>query len=539
MNYLSKGYGTKATPQSEAIPGSTQTMNSAGGFAWSVDDRTRVRRFLILGSEGGTYYQRERELTKENIAAGLRMLAEDGAWLVNEIVSVSLAGRAPKVNPTIFLLAAACNAPELATRRAAFRAIPVVCRTGTHLFTFCRYVEQFRGWGRGLKSAVADWYFQDTSKLALQAVKYRQREGWTHRDVLRLTHPKTKDERLEGVWKFMLSGISDPVVANDAIGREAIITGFLLAQRSSTPKDTARLVTEYGLPREAVKPEHLTDAGVWEALLHSGAHGMPMHALVRNLGNMGKLGLLDQLGSQSSYVIDRLHDQEGITRSRLHPIGVLAALMTYASGHGARGSGVWKPNPQVVDALDSAFYLAFGNVKPIGKPTMLAVDVSGSMGMGEVAGIPGLTPRVAAAAMTLVTAAVEPDYGIFAFSGGFVPLDVTPRMRLTEVLAVVDRYNFDRTDCAQPMLFALRKKVAVDTFVVYTDSETWAGSVHPVQALERYRREVRPGARSAVVGMVSNGFTIADPDDAGMLDLVGFDTATPELIRSFGAGELA
>jgi 60 kDa SS-A/Ro ribonucleoprotein len=36
-----------------------------------------------------------------------------------------------------------------------------------------------------------------------------------------------------------------------------------------------------------------------------------------------------------------------------------------------------------------------------------------------------------------------------------------------------------------------------------------------------------------VVGMASNGFTIADPDDAGMLDVVGFDTVTPNLIADF------
>ena len=35
------------------------------------------------------------------------------------------------------------------------------------------------------------------------------------------------------------------------------------------------------------------------------------------------------------------------------------------------------------------------------------------------------------------------------------------------------------------------------------------------------------------VGMVSNGFSIADPDDAGMLDVVGFDAATPVVIADF------
>jgi 60 kDa SS-A/Ro ribonucleoprotein len=41
-----------------------------------------------------------------------------------------------------------------------------------------------------------------------------------------------------------------------------------------------------------------------------------------------------------------------------------------------------------------------------------------------------------------------------------------------------------------------------------------------------------------VVGMTSNGFSIADPTDGGMLDVVGFDTATPQLIAEFARGTL-
>ena len=48
-------YNTKVTPQSEPIPGSKQVPNSAGGHSFEVDIWTRLNRFLILGTEGGTY----------------------------------------------------------------------------------------------------------------------------------------------------------------------------------------------------------------------------------------------------------------------------------------------------------------------------------------------------------------------------------------------------------------------------------------------------------------------------------------------------
>lgn len=57
-------------------------------------------------------------------------------------------------------------------------------------------------------------------------------------------------------------------------------------------------------------------------------------------------------------------------------------------------------------------------------------------------------------------------------------------------------------------------------------------NAHPVQALRMYRERTGIAAK-LVVGMVPNGFSIADPDDAGMPDVVGFDTATPAAIADF------
>jgi 60 kDa SS-A/Ro ribonucleoprotein len=170
---------------------------------------------------------------------------------------------------------------------------------------------------------------------------------------------------------------------------------------------------------------------------------------------------------------------------------------------------------------------------------LLALDVSGSMAGGVVAGVPGLTPRVASAAMALVTAATEKQHAFVAFTEGLTELDLSPKWRLAEAVERVSGLPFGATDCAQPMLWALERRVEVDTFVVYTDSETWAGNIHATQALREYRQRTGINAKLVVVGMVSNGFSIADPNDAGMLDVVGFDTATPSVISDFGRAAVA
>src|SRR5437762_1495995 len=118
MGYLKHIISPKRTPQSQPIPGSKQVPNSAGGFAWAVDDWTRLDRFLILGAEQGTYYISERQLTRENAEAVARCIETDGPRTIQRIVEVSEAGRAPKNDPAIFALALSAALGDAATKRA-------------------------------------------------------------------------------------------------------------------------------------------------------------------------------------------------------------------------------------------------------------------------------------------------------------------------------------------------------------------------------------------------------------------------------------
>ena len=530
-----------ATPQAEPIPGSAQVPNSAGGYAWPVDDWARFDRFLIFGTERGTYYIRERTLTQENAAAVTACIVADGPRAVRRVVEVSAAGRAPTNDPALFALAMAAGIGDAATRAAALAALPAVARTGTHLFHWLQYVKAYRGWGRGVRTAVGRWYTARTpSDLAYQIMKYRQRDGWSHRDALRLAHPKPASYEHDVLFRYATRGW-DAIAGSNALRTD--IGGRLEAVealREMAPAEAARVIRIYKLTREMLPTELLTHPAVWEALLES----MPLGALVRNLGVMSKLGVLESGAEATTLVVTRLGDRDAIRRARVHPLALLVALKTYAQGAGFRGAGRWNPVAQIVDALDGAFYLAFENAPATGKRIMLALDVSGSMG-APVHGMPFVTCREATAAMALVTAATEPEHRFVAFTrggvpsmwpgvnSGLTPLSISPRQRLDDVVHAISALPFGGTDCALPIVEAMKHRWAVDVFVVYTDNETWAGNIHPAQALRAYRERMGIPAKLVVVGMTSNGFSIADPDDAGMLDVVGFDTATPQVISEF------
>ncbi len=553
----------RKTPQREKAR-EDQVMNNAEGAVFAVGPWVQLDRFLILGQEGPTYYASERKVVKDNVAALRKCLAEDGPRAVRRIVEISDAGRAPKNDPAVFALAVAAGDPNPATRRAAQEALPRVCRIGTHLFHFAADVQNFRRWGRGLRGAVARWYTErKEDDLAMQALKYQQRDGWSHRDLLRLSHPKAKTPRQDATLRWMVGGKE----AVDAVGRtrgkekapvaplreflHPLLAAFDELHAAKEKRDVVRLISEHRLPREAVPTEWLNDADVWATLL---PHMGPT-AMIRNLGKMTAVGLLKPLSEHARRVADAVSDEQVLRKARVHPMQLLLALGVYRRGKGEKGKLEWKTVPAVVDALDAGFYASFKGVEPTGKKTLIALDVSGSMDGGTIAGAPGITPRVASAAMAMVTARVEKNWHVVGFTSssgygggyggkwggppsGLTDVDISPSQRLDDVCATVSALPMGGTDCALPMLHAAAKELEVDVFQIYTDNETWAGNVHPFQALRDYRRKSGRNAKLVVCGLTATNFTIADPSDPGMLDVVGMDAHAPAIMADFARGEV-
>ena len=562
MKNYAKHVSTKVTPQNQPIFGTDQVQNNAGGYVFQIDNWNRLNRFLILGSEGGTYYASEHKITVDNAKNVIKCIKEDGIRVVNTIVEISQSVRAPKNDPAIFALALVTKYGNDIARAHAYQNLSKICRIATHLFQFLSTLDLIgKGTGLGLRKAVQRWYGErEIDNLALQVIKYRNREGFEHRDALRLAHIQTSENTRNEIyqwitWNKYKNGKDAPVSGKsenkekfllkhnqitewvkthytDGVLSSTIhplINAFEQAQRAKSASEIIGLITEHKLPREAVPTELLNTVEVWEALLPH----MPMTAMIRNLGTMSKIGLLKPLSSASKIVIEKLDNESAIKKARVHPIQILSALRIYIQGHGVRSEATWTPVQTVIDALDSAFYKAFKNVEPTGKRIMLALDVSGSMSMGNISGVPGLCPRDASAAMAMVTGKVEKQTYFSGFSDSFIDLPISGKQRLDNVIRAISGLPFSSTDCALPMLHAIKNKLEVDTFVVYTDNETWAGNIHPVQALQQYRKNSGIPAKLIVVGMTATNFSIADPSDKGMMDVVGFDASAPAIMSDF------
>ena len=457
--------------------------NSAGGYAFPVDDMTRLHRFLILGSEGGSYYADERKLTLDNVKAVKRCITaseESGINAVTEIARISKSRRAAKPGPALFALAMAASYGSDKVRKTAFDFLNDVAVTGSHLQMFVDYIGTMRGWGRGLRKAIGNWYTQRPIKDAVyQAVKYRSRYNWTHRDLLRKSHPVGS-----GPWSELFAWITKGTLPSwqDDPGLRLILA--YEDAKTAGPNDLARIIEIRKLTWEMVPSEMLDKPEVWRAL----AQDMPMTALLRNLATLTRVGVIAPM--DSAEVCESL--KKIGTMSRIHPIAVLTALLVYKAGKGVRGKNTWIPVPQVIDALDAAFGRSFSQAPQTNQGLYLGIDVSGSMASGEVAGVPGLSPRMAAAAMAMAIARREPNYYMAGFAGSpgedsrhayvnrqvpvMSPLNITASDSISDAMQKTKDLPFGRTDCALPMLHAMEMKMNVDCFIIFTTAEL---SLHP------------------------------------------------------------
>ncbi|XP_031560908.1 60 kDa SS-A/Ro ribonucleoprotein-like [Actinia tenebrosa] len=536
----------ETAPQNEPLS-TKQVKNEAGGYTFVVDNMCRLKRFIVLGSEGGTYYAGEKELSQQNATCLMALIEEGkGPEAVEVIKEYSVEGRTAKQDPIIFALAMFARCSDLNTKRKAYEVLNDILRIPTHLFIFVENCENLSkpktGWGRAHRKAICKWYTQKKAKnLAMHVTKYKQRNGWSHRDLFRLCHIKPDNPSVQFVVRYVVKGLTDelkkqaslPGVSQDISNVYEFLDVVERAKDMNEDELTAA-IRGHGLVREHIPTDKLKSPEIWKALLEK----MPMTAMIRNLGKMTSIGILEPLTDEADKVTTKLRDMEALKAARIHPFNVLVALKLYGQGHGDKGKLSWEPNSMISSALDDAYYLSFKAVEPTNKRFLLALDVSGSMSWGNCVGTPGITPAVATAAMAMVTARTETKHHFVGFSHELVPINIKKTDKLETVMQTISHISMGGTDCAQPMLYATKKKLKVDVFIIYTDCETHSGKIHPSAALKKYREQMQIDAKLIVVAMTSNGFTLADPEDSGMLDIAGFDSAAPQVIREFVMGGL-
>ncbi|ARF12068.1 TROVE domain protein [Klosneuvirus KNV1] len=349
-------------------------------------------------------------------------------------------------------------------------------------------------------------------------------------------------------------------------------------------------IQDHSFTHEFLPKWALTHKDVWLALLVNKDKTkvkMPMTALIRNLATLTVRGVFDdQL--MVNLVVNHLQIPEVVKHSRIHPATIAVAWKQYSAGHSDKGKQVWTPNQQIVTAMEKSMYLAFANVEPTGKKILHCFDGSGSMSssMGVVG---NMSSAEAVALLGLICSKTEQvgtqQYCVFSSQNGHSSWDhgntglrflaFSPDSSLSDAANITQITDWGSTDCSLPMeqkLDEFKKAVGSklsnqdqsrlieaikngdsktvsaihnalglflpEAFVIYTDNDVNSGKRHPFEALKEYRQVTGIPAKMAVVATQASRVSIAQPSDAGMMDLVGFDSQLPVVLHDFVCGKL-
>uniref|UniRef100_A0AAV2JWL6 TROVE domain-containing protein n=1 Tax=Knipowitschia caucasica TaxID=637954 RepID=A0AAV2JWL6_KNICA len=392
-----------------------------------------------------------------------------------------------------------------------------------------------------MRKAVSNWYNgQDAMTLATVVAKCKQQSGWSHKDLLKLSHTKPANDGVSLVCKYIMKGwkeikteYADKENPEEVLKVLSYLEVVDKIKHSSDETEVITMIEEHALEREHLLTSHLKSRNVWRALLKE----MPLRLLMKRLGKMTAKKILDPGSTETQTVCDRIQNEVILKKARIHPFTILVALENYKKGQGYKGKTKWETEGNIIDAMDAAFYksLTGGDsaeyLEPVDKNLVIAVDISTSLSSV----VPGtsLSTAVAAAAITMSFSSTEANTQVLAYSSGaLIPCSVAAGMTLEQVTAEMIKTPSDCTDCTLPMAWATENEKAVDVFIILTNNPIWPFSASPVEALKKHRQKMGIFSKFVMCGLTSTGHAIADTPDRGVLSICGFDLGAITLIQN-------
>lgn len=236
------------------------------------------------------------------------------------------------------------------------------------------------------------------------------------RDVLCICRPTPKDEKQSDMWKRLLNG--------------ELKTPYTWETELSAKGNTAE---------------------VWEQLIESGKVGYM--ALLRNLRNILKAN-----PPNVGKVLETIEDPEAVRRSRQLPFRFLSA---YKQVYGTADS-------RVLDALENAAEAACENAPKLKGKTVIAVDVSGSMGdtISEKSDV-----RCCEIAMLLgmMASRMCERYVLYTFDTEIKKVPVSSRSGILEK-AMSTPFG-GGTNMSLPFMRMMEEKLDADRVIILSDQE--------------------------------------------------------------------
>ncbi|XP_013774966.1 60 kDa SS-A/Ro ribonucleoprotein-like [Limulus polyphemus] len=509
---------------------------------------SRLLRFLYIGSETNCYIPGDRKLTLENIHC-IDSSSQEAA--VKEIIRVAKEGSSVYPDALPFALAVCSQSQNMKVKQAAYSALKEACPTASELFSFVHFAEEVSkpttGWGRSRRTAVANWYKTDPKRLAALITRVMSHRGWSHKDLFRLVHLKTENKGLAALYKYITHGYEaaeKEFGVADASPQVKDVLEYLKAvhelKHTADEQKAARLIEMHDLNFEHIPTPMLKSKEIWLCLIHR----LPVQVLLSQLPRLHRLGFLKHKSPVLKPILERLNSDSTMNDGHLGPLQtfIIAKQLETLQKNPVDKTVLqtYSKLSQLDDTLQTLHLASFKMVPSTGKRYLVAVDVRNSMVHGKkTLGCRYVSPADAACLILMALSRAESGkVTALAFSkDGLKDIEINNKMTHNDFFRRLRETPMGPVNVAAPLQWAQEKKKTFDVILVCTANQIQSGDVHPADAFKEYRLNLKlPQARFIVCAFSSGEFSLAPPDEPGMLDIAGFSEKVLQVIQDFARG---
>ncbi|XP_046738503.1 60 kDa SS-A/Ro ribonucleoprotein-like [Diprion similis] len=534
-----------------------------------IRPEVRLRQYLYVGKEYPNYQPGNwffHKYYEEGRVQSIKNIVESK----NPLVAIDLIKKAFESklvqNPETLIFALAVCARQTENerlRQAAYDTVKKICVTPQDFILFVKFASQIaksapepkHGWGGGWRRAVNDWYLsKDPLDLAKCVTRYRGRYGWTHKDIVKLSHPKTDDIAKKAVLKYVLFGLKEAKKEfGDKPEAKEVIQYIEQVEEFKHCEDeilAGRLLELYNLTLDHIPGHLLKCKEVWNSLIPA----MNITMLLKNLQRMHNYGVLEQAGAAVDKVVDEICNQEKLANEKIHPALVLITIKNYEKSgrplsyekQKARKTKIRsviippKPTRKIVEALYKTLEYSFNSLEPTGLKYMITIDMNKAMQGSPAWRCGNLSSAEAGCLIALCLLRSEVNVTVAVFKKFSVhEVYLNKNASLGQIVKKMKQTPTGDVNLEKPMIWAAEKKKQFDVFINVVDvvDKRFGNEVrtdNPRKAIKEYRSKMGlKNAKLVTCAMATAQMVPHSDDNESILTICGFDENVPKIIEAF------
>jgi len=502
----------RSAPRGQTPP-AANTINEAGGVAYSRDARQALAQLACTGCLTSTFYVQE----DVQLATILKIAREvDPVFLAKTAVYARERGFMKDMPALLCGILAARGTTEA---RAALAAVfPRVIDSGKMLRNFVQMVRSGQLGRKSLgtmpKRLVASWLNgRDVTALFKASVG----NDPSLADIIKLAHPRPASDAHKAFYGYQ---IGEKYEAGHLPPLIQLFEAWKKAPTGDVPDVPFLMLT--AVPLTTAQWTRIAVTAPWQTVR-------------MNLQTFERHGVFKDVGAVKA-VAAKLRDSDAIRRARAFPYQLMVA---YKMSTGLP--------PAIREALQDAMEVAIENVPAFEGDVVVCPDVSGSMReaiTGERKGATSVVTCVEVAA--LVTAAVlrnNRSARVIPFAEGVRSVDLNARDTVMTNAGRIAAERPGATDCSAPLRLLNQEKARADLVLVVSDNQSWldtpasyygAGGTGTAKAWAEFKVR-NPKARLVCLDLQPSTSTQVK-DRADILNVGGWSETVWSVISAFMQG---